>query len=194
MSYQEIIIKVDQNFEGKVWVEYDRCYRRQVVATKSLGWAKIDTALNKEAFTGRARSVPRCNFCLSLDYSDHDCPACPMPVRDQPTGKVFLIGGGAPCPPRPLHYWMTVGGPPAFQEICQLFNSARCRVFWCKRQLVCNPCGLPHLEKRKEISEFVVTTKFYHIRPSLAKTLHKHWLAITDLRSPYGLIHSEQVS
>ena len=38
--------------------------------------------------------------------------------------------------------------------------------------------GEPFTEKRKEISEFFVTTKFDHVRPSLAKTLHKHWLAI----------------
>ena len=84
MAYQATIIKAHRNFEGTAWVVYDRCYRRRAAARKSLEWAKIDTALYNEAFTGRARSVPRCQYCLSLDHADYECPASPLPAWDNP--------------------------------------------------------------------------------------------------------------
>ena len=74
MAYQKTIIKACKNFEGTAWVIYDRCYRRRAAAMKSLEWATIDSALYNEAFTGRARSIPRCQFCLSDNHTDNDCP------------------------------------------------------------------------------------------------------------------------
>ena len=38
--------------------------------------------------------------------------------------------------------------------------------------------GEPYSAKRREISKLFVTTKYKYVRPSLAKTLHTHWLAI----------------
>ena len=153
MAYQATIIKAHKNFEGTAWVLYDRCYRRRAAALKSLEWAKIDTALYNEAFTGRARSVPRCQFCLSLNHTDMECPTSPPPpwiqppVGAQPPRR--SMGVAPPRPERSMQYdrpRMALDGPSVYNEVCQLFNSARCKVLRCKRRHVCNLCGMPHPE------------------------------------------------
>ena len=154
MSYQKTIIKACKNFEGTAWVIYDRCYRRRAAATKSLEWAKIDSALHNEAFTGRARVIPRCQFCLSDSHLEHECPdklhhsssysgwGLGRPNRwSSPPNRLQSYSGHRAQMGRPTHALH-----PTSQEVCQLFNRAQCKAIWCKRRHVCNHCGLPHPE------------------------------------------------
>ena len=87
----------------------------------------------------------------NLNHSDDKCPSCPFPAWNKWTRKPFSMGkGGTLHPPRLFEYTahqMTSGGPPpAYQEVCQLFNSARSNAVWCKRQHVYDVCGMPHPE------------------------------------------------
>ena len=38
-AYQASIVRAERNFEGRRWVTYDRCYRREALATKDLNWS-----------------------------------------------------------------------------------------------------------------------------------------------------------
>ena len=154
MTYQKTIIKACKNFEGTAWVVYDRCYRRRAAATKSLDWALIDSALYNEAFTGRARAIPRCHFCLSDNHTGIDCPDRMQQGLNPPGWGSGKAPRWPVHPARPVWYGgqsAQMGRPPsslrpASQEICQLFNQAKCKAVWCKRRHVCNRCGLPHPE------------------------------------------------
>ena len=154
MAYQKTIIKACKNFEGTAWVVYDRCYRRRAAATKSLEWASIDSALYNEAFTGRARAIPRCQFCLSDNHTGFDCPDTTQLGLNPPGWGPGRAPRWPSQPPRPQWYGgqSTQAGRlppplrPASLEICQLFNQAKCKAVWCKRRHVCNRCGLPHPE------------------------------------------------
>ena len=154
MSYQRTIIKASKNFEGTAWVVYDRCYRRRAAATKSLEWAKIDSALYNEAFTGRARVIPRCHFCLSDSHHEYECPD---KLHLGPNYLGWGLGRTNRWPAQPAgsqsyggHVTRVSRPPyaphPMSQEICQLFNRGQCKAVWCKRRHVCNHCGLPHPE------------------------------------------------
>ena len=65
MVYQRTIVRAARNFEGLACVSYDICYRREVARCRDLHWSRMDSVLYHEAFTCRARSVPRCSLCLS---------------------------------------------------------------------------------------------------------------------------------
>ena len=142
MAYQRTILKASKNFEGTAWAIYDRCYRRQAAATKSLNWASIDSALYNEAFTGRARVIPRCRVCLSENHMEAECPDRSLPIPGHySSANLSLAPYQSQYARQPART-----GQSSFQEICQLFNKARCKAVWCRRRHTCNRCGLPHPE------------------------------------------------
>lgn len=53
-------------------------YRRQAANRGSLDWAVVDAALYNEAFAGRARSMPRCKFCLADTHASQECVHAPL--------------------------------------------------------------------------------------------------------------------
>ena len=68
------VVRAERNYESGRWVTYDRQFRRQALARKSLDWSVTDPRLYSEAFTGRAKSIPRCSTCLEMTTSP---PASP---------------------------------------------------------------------------------------------------------------------
>ena len=146
MAYQRSIVRASRIFEGNAWVVYDRCYRRRAALTKDLNWSKQHTDLYNEAFTGRARSIPRCGHCLSENHSVADCPDSPQgvtPPSAQPPRQANPRTFSSPQQTRPA--------PPAASgtsaEYCRLFNQIRCRSRRCRYLHLCSGCSLPHPEQ-----------------------------------------------
>lgn len=63
-AYQATIIRAEWNYEGKRWVTYDCQFHWQALTKRDLNWSITDPRLYDDAFTGRARSIVRCSFCL----------------------------------------------------------------------------------------------------------------------------------
>ena len=78
-AYQCTIMKAAHDYDGANWVAYDRLFRRDMLARKDLNWSVPNTRLYNEAFTGRARSIPRCPHCLADDHGGIACPHNPNP-------------------------------------------------------------------------------------------------------------------
>ena len=74
LAYQAAIIWAERNYEGKQWVAYDRQYRREALARKDLNWSIPYIRHYNEAFTGRAKAIPRCSYCLQDDQPTSMCP------------------------------------------------------------------------------------------------------------------------
>ncbi len=64
LAYQALIIQAERNYEGHQWAAYDRQYCREALSRRDLNWSVPDPRLYNEVFTGRARSIPRCTYCL----------------------------------------------------------------------------------------------------------------------------------
>ena len=138
MAYLKTIVHASRNFEGSAWASYDAAYRRKAASTQSFDWAVIDSALYSEAFTGRARTLPRCRYCLSDTHHSRECPYSP---QDDPAGPPLKVPRSSP------------GQPPRLQlstgvELCGLFNRAdgnQCRYRSCRYAHICARCRTgPH--------------------------------------------------
>ena len=79
-AYQATIVRAERNYEAGRWVAYDRQFRREALSRRDLNLSTTDPRLYSEAFTGRAKSIPRCTYCLQDDHPAQRCPQNP----DQP--------------------------------------------------------------------------------------------------------------
>ena len=138
-AYQSTILRAAHDFEGANWVAYDRQFRREMLAGKCLDWSIPNTRLYNEAFTGRARSIPRCPHCLADDHVGVSCPHNPNPP---------ILGwfqGSAPIQIAPASQLQsTPPKPGAPQEVCRSFNVNRCQSSRCRYSHVCSDCGGAH--------------------------------------------------
>ena len=78
--YQSTILRAAHNYEGANWVAYDQQHRRDMLARKDLNWSTPNSRLYNEAFTRRAKVVPRCPHCLGDDHGGATCPHNPAPL------------------------------------------------------------------------------------------------------------------
>lgn len=126
MAYLKTIVKAQRTFTGEGWVTYDSCYRRKAAITKSLDWGAVDFTLYNETFTGRAKALPRCRYCLSEHHTSADCALAPespaVASTRPPAGRNSL-------------------------QLCQLFNTRggnRCNFNPCKFGHLCSECRGNH--------------------------------------------------
>ena len=122
-AYQATTVRAERNYEAGWCVAYDRQFRRETLSRKDLNWSTTDLRLYSEAFTGRAKSIPQCTYCLQDDHQAQCCPQNP----DQPWSAWF--SGNAP--------WQ---GPPGMQnprpssrsiELCWCYIEGHCRLAAC---------------------------------------------------------------
>lgn len=147
-AYQASIVHAERNYEATRWIAYDRQYRRVALARKDLNWSVADSRLYNETFTGRAKSIARCTYCIEDDHTEDNCSKNPnhpllswfpypstwptpmpstWPGLAHPTGPSFL------GPSRPLS-----------RDICRRFNEGRCRNLRCKYRHACSSCTGTH--------------------------------------------------
>ncbi len=61
-AYQAHIIRCERNYQRQQWVAYDRRFRKEALALKSLDWSVPNQRLFQEAFTEREKDIPRCQL------------------------------------------------------------------------------------------------------------------------------------
>ena len=130
MMYLRRIVHCARKFEGHAWVTYNRLYRRQAAAARTLSWATEDQALYNEAFSGRAKPTARCKQCLSEHHSTDACP-------DIPRGWPITPGEN----PRDSFQ-------PACPEVCRRYNQERCHSPNCRFRHACSSCSGGHPASR----------------------------------------------
>ena len=74
MAYQATIVRCYSDFEGDGWMAYDRAFRRQMAAVRSLDWSELNSTLYNLCFAGRAKRDMVCASCLSRNHKTADCP------------------------------------------------------------------------------------------------------------------------
>ena len=139
-AYQAQIVRAERNYEPGRWVVDDRQFRREALARRDLNWSVTDPRLYSEAFTGRARTIPRCHYCLQDDHTAQYCPQNPDHPWSTWTQEVVPSGPRLPHP--------SGSGSAARQrpmaELCHRFNEGRCKLARCRYTHACRDCGGPH--------------------------------------------------
>ena len=80
-AYLTTITRASCNFDSAAWASYDMAFCKQAANWGSLDWGFVDTALYNETFTGRARTITRCSFCLSNTHSSVECQYATAEVK-----------------------------------------------------------------------------------------------------------------
>ena len=137
-AYQASIVRAELNYEGKRWVAYDRQYRREALARKDLNWSITDPRLYNEAFTGQARSIARCSYCLQDDHSAAQCP-------HNPNRPIFgWFPDPSLWPAQPMHASPPNPSCSSTSEICRRYNEGCCQFGRCRYHHQCSGCGGDH--------------------------------------------------
>lgn len=141
-AYQTTILRAAKNYEGSAWVAYDRQYRREALSRQDLNWSACNARLYSEAFTGRAKLIPRCQHCLSEAHASDSCPMDPNPpIVYQTTAKLIpTTHSNAPQQGQPGRS----RAPDKVAEICRNYNWNRCRRPHCRYLHICSECYYPH--------------------------------------------------
>ena len=113
MIYQKTIIKAQRTYVGEGWLIYDSCFRRRAANTKSPDWGYKDNDLYGETFTGRARGIPRCRFCLSKLHSLEECTQGNQTPERLPSNTEKRQGYALQTPQNNV------------AQVCQLYNATR---------------------------------------------------------------------
>ena len=113
-AYQASIVRAERNYEPGRWVSYDRQFRLEALARKNLNWSITDPRLYSEAFTGRARIIPQCQFRLQDDQigqyfprnrgGSHSMVSCPQARTATPGRSRSPIHTVNPTP-QPAQRW-----------------------------------------------------------------------------------------
>ena len=138
-AYQAAIVRAERNFEDQRWVIYDSCYRREALVNKDLDWSVPNACLYNEAFTGRARAIPRCNYCLQEDHATRSCSLNPN------RSWVGWIPGSLGDQPPSAGRQPSLRSP-ATTECCRRYNAGRCKqpASACRYTHRCTDCNGPH--------------------------------------------------
>ena len=140
-SYLRTIVRASRTFESTAWVAYDVAYRRQAANQSTLDWGVLDSGLYNDAFTGRAKAIPRCSYCLADTHHPRDCP-------DAPGGKYRDAGASGEAKPTRSGLRPSSGSvATASVKICRLYNSPggnRCKYPNCRYAHLCQACHAPH--------------------------------------------------
>lgn len=145
-AYQTTIMRAAHNYEGANWVAYDRQFRRDMLARKDLNWSTPNPRLYSEAFTGRAKIIPRCQHCLSEDHSTALCPHNPTPSYMTWMPAPYLPPPQAALPTVVPFPYAPLSAPAqsSRDEVCRSYNDNRCRFSRCRYLHVCKACAGPH--------------------------------------------------
>ena len=132
MAYQRTIVKAHRTFLGEGWVTYDTCFRRKAAAMKSLQWGQVDFNLYNETFTGRAKSLVRCQYCASEHHTSTECTfASELPHQSTSSRQVQTRYDTSQLA----------------NNICNLFNHKygdQCKFSPCKFTHLCSECRGRH--------------------------------------------------
>ena len=148
MAYLRLMSRASRNYETDAWVEYDTAFRRRAANCGSLDWGTIDSGLYNETFTGRARPIKRCSYCVVDTHALEECPYAPKGWSQQESGTSHesRVRTTQRTPGSARVVGRLDSGRSDAVEICRLFNEpgARCSYPACRYAHLCTRCHRPH--------------------------------------------------
>ena len=80
--YSATIARLSKKFRWPSWIIYDQHFRQEAADTGKTDWAKIDSGIYTQCFTGMSLTEGWCSICTSMDHVKATCPY--KPTEEQP--------------------------------------------------------------------------------------------------------------
>ena len=113
-----------------------------------IGRCQTQGYIYNEAFTWRARAIPRCHHCLSEDHTATMCQFNPNPL----IMGWYQDPRQLPSPSTPMPPQSSLEGSTAQREVCRKYNYDRCFLSRCRFTHSCLECHGPHHATRCPLS------------------------------------------
>ncbi len=113
LMYSATIARLSKKFRWPSWIIYDQYFRQEAADTGKTDWAKIDSSIHTQCFTGMSLSAEGwCSICTSMDHTKQTCPYRP---QEEFTGsKRPLTRTGTPAKKARVHF--------RSEEACRKWN------------------------------------------------------------------------
>ena len=73
MAYMSMIVRINQQYAGMAWLNYDTLYRKHAALKKDTKWSVINTTIYARCVTGAPRNPVKCGVCASTTHDTQDC-------------------------------------------------------------------------------------------------------------------------
>ena len=73
MAYMSMIVRVNQEYAGMAWLNYDTLFRKHAALRRDTKWSVINTTIYTRCFTGAPRNPARCGVCGAATHETQDC-------------------------------------------------------------------------------------------------------------------------
>ena len=91
LMYSATIARLSKKFR---WIIYDQYFRQEAADTSKTDWAKIDSSIYTQCFTGMSLTDGWCSISTSMDHAKGSCPY--QSTEDQPGQKKLALRSRPP--------------------------------------------------------------------------------------------------
>ena len=138
MAYMSMIVRINQEYAGMAWLNYDTLYRKHVALKKDTRWSVINTMIYARCVTGAPRNPVKCGVCASTTHDTQDCVeglSSSMSIEQRMELMERQLTQLAPRPRAPIRH---------SGEVCKKWNREECSLPYFRHTHVCSICSGAH--------------------------------------------------
>ena len=138
MAYMSTIVRVNQEYTGTAWLNYDTLYRKHAALKRDNKWSAINTTIYARCFTAAPRNPVRCGMCAATTHTTQDCVEGISPdtaLERRMENMERQLTQWAPRPRPPIRH---------SGEVCNKWNREECTFPYCRHTHVCSICAGAH--------------------------------------------------
>ena len=124
VAYMLVIIRAQKEYEEPAWRLYNEAFRDEAATTGNRNWAQTDSHLYNQMFTGRARKVPLCAHCGTVNHKGEACPKTGQSTNKKVTWAGQVGAGSSQAPAGRAGGLADAGGGTG--GACWAFNAGHC--------------------------------------------------------------------
>ena len=138
MAYMSMVVRVNQEYAGMGWLNYDTLYRKHAALKRDTNWSVINTTIYARCFTGAPRNPVKCGVCAATTHATQECVeglSLDVSLEHRVESMERQLTQWAPRPRAPIRH---------SGEVCNKWNREECTFPYCRHTHVCSICAGAH--------------------------------------------------